>query len=219
MTNNFTSNQLVIIGTGGFAKEVAQLARQIDPEKHRWEKISYATNDINHIGAKLPFGTVEMLDSDIIKSQNHLDVAIGIGHPHKRREIAGSIIKNRILHFPNLIHSSVDIDIDLVKLGIGNIITKGVITTCDIQIGDFNVINLSCTIGHDASIGNFNVINPSCSISGNVKIGDCCLLGTGSRILEGLSIDSCITIGAGSVTTKSLNISGIYIGIPSRLKE
>ena len=86
-------------------------------------------------------------------------------------------------------------------------------------MGSFNYFNLSCTIGHDTVLGDFNLINPGVNISGGVKINNKVLLGTGSKILEYKSICSNCIIGASSLITKSLDIAGVYIGIPAKIIE
>ncbi len=212
-------SELLIVGTSGLAKECAQIARQIDPDSQRWPAISYVTHDKTLLGTTLPFGCVSMLDHDLQTIETKVDVVIGIGHPNLKQKICQKFSKNPMLSFPNLIHPTVEIDPNFVKMGHGNMLTKGVVMTCDIEIGNFNLFNWNCTVGHDSKLGNHNVINPGSSISGRVKIGDSCLIGTGSRIIEDVKIGSNICIGAGAVVTRSIEQAGIYVGIPARLKE
>jgi sugar O-acyltransferase (sialic acid O-acetyltransferase NeuD family) len=211
--------KLLIIGTGGQAKECAQLARQIDPQCQRWSTIEYVTNNKHLLGVDLPFGRIEVLDADLQHSSAEVDVVVGIGHPEIKKDVCLRFSLNLYLSFPNLIHSDVSVDHNFVKMGLGNIVTKGVVMTCDIRIGNFNLFNFNSTIGHDTEIGNYNVFNPGSSVSGCVKIGDTCLIGTGARIIEKLQIKSNIVIGAGAVVTKSIDDPGTYVGVPAKLKE
>lgn len=213
------ATNLLIIGTGGLAKECAQLARQIDPQCGRWPAIKYATNDKGLLGVDLLFGSVEFLDTDLQSSSEEFDVVIGIGNPQIRRRIGRGLSENSQLNFPNLIHPSVAVDHNLVTMGCGNIFAKGVVLTCDIRVGSFNLVNLNCTIGHDAEIGDYNVINPGCNVSGRVKIGDSCLIGTGVQIIENVAIESNVIIGAGAVVTKLIETPGVYVGVPAKLKD
>lgn len=212
-------SELLIVGTSGLAKECGQLARQIDPDCQRWSAISYVTHDENLLGATLPFGCVSMLDHDLQNIEAKVDVVIGIGHPSLKQTICQKFTQNPFLSFPNLIHPAVQIDPSFVKMGYGNILTKGVVMTCDIQIGNFNLFNWNCTVGHDAKLGHYNVINPGSSISGRVQVGDSCLIGTGARIIEDIEIGSHICIGAGAVVIRPIEQAGVYVGVPARLKE
>jgi sugar O-acyltransferase (sialic acid O-acetyltransferase NeuD family) len=208
--------ELLIFGTGGLAKETAQLARRIDPLGRRWKTVSYVAQSIEAIGSTLPFGAVRWLDEQVLLRTEPCDVAIGVGSPGARSVLAEALQKNPNLDFPNLVHPTVELDPDFVRLGRGNLITKGVVMTCDIALGSFNVLGWNVTIGHDATVGSHNVFNPGSNISGNTSIGDACLFGTGCQVLERLRIVSGVTIGAGAVVTRSISDGGTYVGVPAR---
>lgn len=210
------ATELIVVGTGGLAKEIAQLARAIDPCCERWKQLAYSVNEPGALGQRMPYGKVLYLDEDVCRREMPCDVAIAVGNPAVRMGIADVMLKNPNLSFPNLIHPSVDLDFGTVKVGVGNQFTKGVVITCDISIGHFNLFNLNSTVGHDTSVGSFNVINPGTNISGRVSIENECLLGTGCQILEGLSISSNATVGAGAVVTCSIASAGVFVGIPAK---
>jgi sugar O-acyltransferase (sialic acid O-acetyltransferase NeuD family) len=212
--------ELFIVGTQGLAKEAAQLARRIDPQAGRWVTIHYVTHEPSLIGDGRPFGTVDTLDEALQTRQVPADVVIGIGNPHLRQRLSEKLRSNPALSFPNLIHPSVELDSKLVQVGVGNMITQGVVLTCDIVLGDFNLLNWNVTVGHDCRIGSYNVINPGSSVSGHVTIGDACLVGTGARILEGRTMADGVKLGAGAVLTRSTPTSGgTYLGVPARRRD
>lgn len=209
--------ELLILGTSGQAREAAQLARIVDPRAERWAPISYVATSRTEIGQDLVHGAVRYDDAEAIGLTRAVDVVVGIGHPALRRRLAATYRANPLFRFPNLIHPGVEIDPDLVQLGEGNFIAKGVVMTCDIRIGDFNLLNWNVTVGHDARIGSFNVINPGSNISGNVLLGDGCLVGTGVQILEGRSVADRIVVGAGAVVVRDLAVPGsTHVGVPAR---
>ena len=170
----------------------------------------------NEIGATLTGGHVLYCDDDLTQRAEPADVVIAIGHPAPRRAVASRLRSLPGLRFPNLIHPGLEVDTTSVQIGVGNMLTQGVVMTCDIRIGDFNLLNWNTTIGHDAVVGSYNVINPASSISGYVQLADACLLGTGCRVLEGLTIASGVTIGAGAVVTRSIADPGVWVGVPAR---
>lgn len=210
------SIELLIFGTGGMAREAAQLARQVDPAGIRWSRISFVAEDKSLLGCRFTYGEVRFTDAVVQSCAMTADVVIGIGHPRVRREIAQRLSSKSNFSFPNIIHPSVDIDMSCISIGRGNIVTKGVVITCDIKIGDFNLFNWNTTVGHDVSIGSYNVINPGCNLSGNVVLENACLIGTGTQVLENRVIASDIIVGAGSVVIQSLTEYGTYVGVPAR---
>jgi sugar O-acyltransferase (sialic acid O-acetyltransferase NeuD family) len=208
--------ELLIIGSAGLAKETAQLARQIDPGKFRWGTISYVAEDASSLGSKLPYGEVRYIDAQLAGINRPVDVALGIGYPRGRLRVAERLIANPRFSFPNLVHPSVGIETEVVSLGRGNMICKGVVLTCDIGIGDFNLLNWNVTVGHDTRIDSFCVVNPGSNVSGNVHVCSTCFIGTGSQVLEGLEVAESTTIGAGAVVVNSIQVAGTYVGVPAR---
>lgn len=211
--------ELLIIGSAGLAKETAQLARQIDPSNERWDRISFVAEDADELGKSMAYGEVRYTDAQLMQIDRPVDVAIGIGYPRTRRRIAQWLVANPCFRFPNLVHPGVEVDFDHVALGRGNMVCKGVVLTCDIVIGDFNVLNWNVTVGHDTRIDSFCVVNPGSNVSGNVHVGDECFLGTGCQVLEGLTIEATAVVGAGAVVLHSIEIPGVFVGVPARRVE
>ncbi|MCO6494358.1 MAG: acetyltransferase [Bacteroidetes bacterium] len=202
---------IYILGSSGFAKEVYFLIKDIG---------GYSVKGFVDIESKpdLIFseGRFEVIkESDFLGKENPqtCSLAIGIGDPTVVMKLAE---KFNQFDFPNLIHPTVVYDKDNIELGMGNIITAGVIMTLDIIIGNMNIFNLSTTVGHDTLIGNYNVINPSVNISGGVTIGNTNLIGVGAVILQFKNIGNNNVIGASSLITKDVGNSRKIIGVPGR---
>lgn len=211
------STDLIVVGTSGLAKEMAQLARQIDPDGERWREIRYCAQDPAELGRPLPFGRVCHIDGELTAPGFQADVVVGIGHPSVRRRVCSALReRNPLLSFPNLVCPGVVIDPERVTMGVGNVITRGVVMTIDIKIGDFNLVNWNATLGHDAVIGSYCVINPGAAVSGFCRIGDACLIGVGAIVLEHLSVCEGTQIGAGAVVTRTIDQPGTYVGAPAR---
>jgi hypothetical protein len=92
------------------AREVAQLARQIDPGATRWPSISFVTEDPSQLGQRIGYGKVRLSDALLAQRAEPIDVVIGIGYPEVRLRIAQWLTAMPQFSFPNLIHPSVDID-------------------------------------------------------------------------------------------------------------
>jgi sugar O-acyltransferase (sialic acid O-acetyltransferase NeuD family) len=200
---------IVIIGSGGFAKEVEFLIKNINRSGTIYNFLGYVENEV---------GMDKIVGNDdwLLNYDKQLFVAMGIGNPSLAKKLATKFAANKKLVFPNLIHPKAIGDWENIELGRGNIICAGNIFTTDIRIGSFNIFNLSCTLGHDAIIGDFNVFNPTVNLSGGINIGNGNLIGTGSQVLQYVNIRSHITVGAGAVVTKDLVEEGTYIGIPAK---
>jgi len=206
---------IYIIGSSGFAKEVAFLIESINKIKEEWNILGYIGLP-DSVGKYNGTYKVIATENDLAHKNENIFLAIGTGDPHLNSKIINTLKNNKNFVFPNIIHPNVNADWDNIQIGEGNVICSSNQFTTDINIGSFNIFNLSCTIGHDTVIGNYNVINPSSNISGGVRIQNKNLFGTGCQILQDLVVSDSNIIGAGSVVNKNIKEQGVYVGIPAR---
>lgn len=204
---------IVIIGSGGFANEVAFLIEEINKAKQEWNILGFINDKSNESNGKYP---VYQNDEWLFTTQKEIYVVLGIGNPVLLEKLFLKFSQNKNLVFPNLIHPNVTGDWEYIKLGKANIICASNNLTTYISIGDGNIINLDCTIGHDTHIGNFNVLNPSVNISGGVVLGDKNLIGTNATVLQNLEVGNNITLGASALLTKNIKEEGVYVGSPAK---
>jgi sugar O-acyltransferase (sialic acid O-acetyltransferase NeuD family) len=212
------NKDIVIIGSGGHAKEVALLIEDISADNKTWNILGYIEKDKSDIGRVN--GRYEVIDDESFfnKCTGKINAAIAIGSPLVVKAVQTRLAEkySDILLFPNLIHPSVMNNLRDVQLGQGNLICAGNIFTTDIVIGSFNCINRSCNISHDTIIKDYCVINPGVNISGGVAIESTCLIGTGATILQYLTIGENATVGAGAVVTNNVEKGKTVIGIPAK---
>lgn len=214
------SSRLYIVGTGGYAKEVAQLAHAVMQATGSWTEIAFLAEDEADASTAMPFGKVVGTDALLLDARHDLDVVIGIGSPRIRQALATRLSRLSHLRFPNLFHPRMTVSLEYLRCGVGNLFHAGSAVECDVVVGDFNVFNLNTTLGHDSVIGSCNVFNPGCNVSGNVRMGDGCLAGTGCQVLEKLSVASRTTLGAGAVLVRSIDVEdGVYVGVPARRRR
>ena len=91
--------RLLIVGTGGYAKEVAQIARRIDPRPEVWKSISYVAASPADIGQPRPYGTIDYSDADVLSGAVTADVIIGIGNSRRDAASLRAIPNCRSFHF------------------------------------------------------------------------------------------------------------------------
>lgn len=206
--------KLVIIGAGGFGREVAWLVERMNKMEQRYHLAGFV-DDGKQPGELIDdypvLGNMEWL----LSQEEDLSIAVAVGNAGTRKRLAQTVQKKRGIIFPNLIDPSVRMS-ERVQLGMGNIITAGTTMTVDILLGDFNILNLHSTVGHDVRMESYITVYPGANISGAVTIGECCELGTGCQIIQGLSITEQVILGAGAVVTKNIVQKGTYVGVPAQ---
>lgn len=203
----------IIIGAGGFGKELAfLLSRQsvydlvgfVDDAKMKDEKI---------VGIPV-LGKIDILKKMKLKTA----VFIGIASPRMREKIFLELKANNHLTFPNLIDATAVVGLN-VRIGVGNILMPYTTYTADITIGDFNMFNIHSTIGHDSKIGNYNSIYPNVNLSGYTVMGNRNEIGVGTKLIPEVSIGQGNIIGAGSVIVKDIQNNTKSVGVPAKIIE
>lgn len=203
--------QIVIIGTGGMAKEIWGLCTDI-AQHATFSVLGFVAErqDYKDTFMGLP---ILASDTDFLMSERRHCV-IANGAPDTRRKIVGMYLGSAH-NFPKVIHRAAVI-FGVPEVGRGVTIMPGGVIQPDVKIDDFVHLNMGVNIGHDVKIGRYSVVNHGAGISGNVTIGQACLIGAGAIIIEGNTIGDGATIGAGAVVTKDVPPGQTWIGVPAK---
>lgn len=206
---------LIIIGAGGFAREVAWLIEDISETQAKsiFEVVGVvsATLPVNW-SHPLPILGDDQWAYEQISRKTICVIAIGNSAMRKTLAVRYS---EAGFSYLSLIHPSVRKS-NTVAIGHGSILCAGTTLTTDIVIGIHVIINLHCTIGHDVTIGDYCTLSPGVHVSGGVSIGAGCEIGTGAVLLPGVSLGAGCRVGAGAVVHRDLEAGKTYVGVPAR---
>lgn len=201
---------IVIIGVGGFGREVAWLIDRINKVEPTYKLIGYVDDNEELHGTAVD-GYPILGGCEWLNAHNDKAYALcAIGNAKVRKRVVNRL-KN--VRFETVVDPTVEMS-DKVNIGEGTIICAGTIITVDIKIGNHVIINLDCTIGHNAEMKDFVTLYPSVNVSGNTVLGECVEMGTGSKVIQGLKIVEEAIVGAGAVVVRDINEIGTYVGVP-----
>ncbi|WP_077706065.1 acetyltransferase [Virgibacillus dokdonensis] len=202
---------IVVIGSGGFSKQVIEM---IEGLKEEYNLLGIIDDEKRLIGK-------EILGYKIIGDTNYLRQyarnekiygVIAIADPKIKEKISNSLDD---VIWTNLIHPSAIIS-KHIKMGKGNIVCANVVINPESVLGDHCHINISTTLGHDVTMLDYVTIMPGARISGNVLVKSNSMIGTGVSVLQNLIIEEKVILGAGSVVIKNTEKNSTYIGVPAK---
>jgi len=206
---------LVLVGAGGFGREVLWQLGEIDNCAGQYNILGFV-DDAPEFKGKTINGLPVLGDIRWLSSYpKEICALICVGNPKARKGIYNRIRQNPNISFPTIMAKNVQCS-DLVKFGQGCIVCLSSVLTVNIVIGEFVIINLDCTIGHDAVLDDFVTLHPSVNVSGNVYIGACSEIGTGANIIQGKNIGENAIIGAGAVVVNDIPPDCTAVGVPAK---
>lgn len=204
---------LVIVGAGGFGREVLGIVNAINGDIPTWKVIGVLDDDVSDArrAAVARVGT-SLLGPVAALPDMRAAAVIAIGAPVVRASVHHA---NPGTEWATLIHPQATVGRG-TQIGAGTIIAPGARLSTGIRTGLHAHVDQNATVGHDATIGDHVRLNPQACISGSVTLGHRDLIGAAAVVLEGRILGVDILIGAGSVVTHSLLTAGTYTGTPAR---
>jgi sugar O-acyltransferase (sialic acid O-acetyltransferase NeuD family) len=209
-----SEQKVVIIGTGGFGREVLDVLEAVNQVSPTYEIMGFITEPGFQEAGDLINDTPVLGYYDWLESHRHEVKAIcGVGSPPTRKRLIEKAVSIGVEFF-SVVHPSAILT-RWVTMGSGTIITAGCILTNQITLGNHVHVNLDCTIGHDAILEDYVTVSPGVHVSGNVTLKTGSFIGTGANLIEGKTVGEWSVIGAGSVVVKDIPQNVTAVGIPA----
>lgn len=206
----------VIIGAGGFAREVLDIFEACIEAGENFNVLGYIVEARFSAPGTIVNDQPVLGGFEWFKTQPPDTYTVcGVGAPEVRRRLALQAEQNGA-RFGNIIHPNAVVT-RRVMLGEGVVITAGCIFTNQIRLGNHVHVNLDCTIGHDAVLEDYATLAPGVHVSGNVTLGEGAHVGTGANILEKKKIGAWSVVGAGSVVTGDVPPNTTLVGVPGKV--
>lgn len=205
--------RLLIVGAGGFGREVLQWAEDIAADGADWRIGGFLDADTSALehyecGYRI-LGTPDEYtptDKDLL--------ICAIGDPATRMQVAASL-RSRGARFATLVHPSaiVGARTDLLE---GCIICPRVTITTDIRLGRHVIVNTHTTIGHDVTIGEGCSLFSHCDVTGGAALDVGVTMGSHAAVLPGIRVGKFARISAGSVVSRHVKPHTTVYGVPAK---
>lgn len=209
--------QLIIFGTGGHAREVAQLVFDINQaEPDRWSLLGFVVDPQATSRHPKPLPAPLLGDAQCLARYPNAQVIVAVGNPAARHGIANRLRQAQAdLRFATLVHPRAWLA-QRVALGEGSVVFAGVLINVDASIGTHASLNLGCSISHECILGNFVSLGPGVHMGGGCEIGQGADLGVGVSMRPQARVGAGCVIGAGTVVVADVPAACVAVGVPAR---
>lgn len=205
--------KILIVGAGGFGRELLQWIKDINAEKSTWEIGGFLDDNLQALdGVEIDYPVVGTI-SDWQPKDDEV-FALAMGKPQLKRMVVEKL-KSRGAHFAAVIHPTALVS-PFAHYGEGLVMFPYSKLSCNSTVGDFVSI-LTTPIGHDNEIGDYTMISGGCNIVRNVKIGKDVFVAAGVCIAQDVVVKDGAYIGLGSVVLKDVKAGTKVFGNPARI--
>nr|WP_245156671.1 NeuD/PglB/VioB family sugar acetyltransferase [Clostridium aminobutyricum] len=206
---------MVIVGAGGFGREVADTIKRINNTEQRYDLLGYVDDDQelwdNKVNGLKVLGGKDWLKQ--FSKEHDIFAVMAIANAAVKRSLADYL--NDFVQWENIVDPSALIS-SYAEMGVGNIIQPFVVIGPNTKIGNHCMFNLHTNMGHDAKVGNFVSAMSMCDITGGVLIKEGAYLATSVAIVPQVVIGKNAFISAGSVVLKDVEDDAQVIGYPAK---
>jgi sugar O-acyltransferase (sialic acid O-acetyltransferase NeuD family) len=205
-------DRIIIVGAGGFGREVLQWARHAWPEDA--SKIagflSADPDKLNGHATTLPI--LSSPDSFDPRPTDGLVLAIAIRGV--RREVAERL-EARGGRFLRLVHPTA-IVADTAEIGTGTVICPYAVVSDEVRLGRFVLVNYHASLGHDSEAADYAVLSPYATLGGYAQIGPSVFLGIHATVGPATQVGDGSVIAANSCALVDTPEATLVHGVPGR---
>jgi sugar O-acyltransferase (sialic acid O-acetyltransferase NeuD family) len=200
---------IVVLGSGRFAAEVADLVAQCGGRVEGFvEGLDRGRCEETLLG--LPVTWVD--DAAALAVEHEAVCAVGT----TRRNAFVAQAEAIGFRFTTVVHPSAVVS-QSATLGAGCIIGPATVVGAASRLGEHVILNRGALVGHNTTIGDFATISPGANVAGSATVGEQAFIGMGALVLDQLEVGAGAIVGAGAVVTRDVHAAAQVQGVPARI--
>lgn len=205
--------RLLIVGAGGFGREMSHWVRQHPDHGVRWTFGGFLDDNAAALdGFSRDPGVVGTIRDYAPSAGDLLVCALGL--PRPKKAVVEALLA-RGAEFLTFVHPAATIG-GHVTLGEGTVVCPGAVLSSDIRIGRFVTINLCATVCHDAHVGDYSTLSCHVDITGFCKVGEGVFLGSHAGMIPKAAVGDWALVGAGSMVMMPVPPGSTVMGVPAK---
>lgn len=210
-----SAGRLIIVGGGGFARELIGFAEDSHEAGRTPPVAGYIEDGTGETLAKLGYpypwlGTI----ADYVPAADDV-LALGIGDPVGKRRVVETL-KARGASFAQIIHPTALVT-RRTRLGEGIVLCPFSGSGTDTRLGAFVLVNSYSGFGHDSRAGDFSTLSAHVDVMGSAELGEGVFVGSRASILPKVKVGDGAKVGAGAIVYRSVPAHATVFAPPAKL--
>jgi sugar O-acyltransferase (sialic acid O-acetyltransferase NeuD family) len=204
----------LIYCSGGFGKEVLDIARRMNRAFRVWDRIAFIDDDTRRESTYCGADVFRLEEARAFFGPADMAAVIASGEPFVRKALLEKLDEAEI-SLATLIDPSAVVSESATIRG-GCIISPFCFVSSTATVGRNVAVVVASTIGHDAIIGDNCVVSGQVNIAAGCVVGSEAYVGMGSQVKQGTIIGKGAVVGMGSVVFSEIPDETIALGNPCR---
>lgn len=205
-------SRILIVGAGGFGREVLQWVRDAWPDRSAAVAGFLADAPPADHGEDMP-PVIDDPARYVPAPGDGFLLAVGI--PDVRRRMAENLM-GRGARFLTLVHPTAVV-VPAAEIGAGTIICPFAVVSDNTRLGRCVLLNYHSSLGHDSSAGDFAVLSPYATLGGNAHVAEDVFLGMHASVGPGRRVGPRSKVSANSCALADAPADSLVFGAPGRI--
>ena len=203
---------IVIIGAGGFARELHEMLWDVYPRKdYRFKGfLGQTSSDLRSFGIEHDV----LSDPDDYDPQPSDRFVLAIGAMDARQRICDSLAAKGA-KFLSFVHPRALVA-STAQLGTGSVVYPFAVVSNRARTGRLVHLNYYASIGHDSSAGSFCLLAPYATLNGFCNLEDQVYISTHATVAPGVRIATRSKVSANTAVMKDVPADTFVFGVPGR---
>lgn len=205
--------RMLIVGAGGFGREVLQWARDAWPD-HDDLIGGFLSDDPRRLdGFSTGFRIVDSVASYAHRAGDYLLLGVGVAYV---RRVVAERLASRGAAFLTLVHPRAVVA-ESARITQGSIVCPHAIVSDSATLGTCVLVNYHASLGHDSTAGDYAVLSPYATLGGGASVGEDAFLGLHASVGPGRSVGARSKVSANSCVLSDTPSDSIIYGVPGRI--
>jgi sugar O-acyltransferase (sialic acid O-acetyltransferase NeuD family) len=208
---------LVLVGSGGFGRETAEVVRAVNAESPTWNLLGFLDDDPALHGTEID-GVPVLGSIDDVHSFEDARLVVCTGHPgnyFSRKRIVERL-GLPAARYATVVHPTAALA-STTQIGHGSVLLAHVVSTSSVRIGAHVAVMPGVVFTHDVFVEDFATFGAGARLAGRAHVGVGAYVGSGALIREDRTIGPWALVAMGAVVTRDVPFQEVWAGIPAHL--